>query len=167
MFTLTIQVASLEELESFIASLRHSAPQRLVAEVTRAADEAGASEFSKQQDDVPDQEDDGLRSGHDALVAEYTELFGKPPRSNAKTETIQRRIDAEKSKRAKQAQEPPHEESSSEPTMDDAREALKSVSEGPGMDAAFGVLKEFGAMRVSELTPAQYPEFIEACKQAL
>lgn len=168
MFTLTIKAESLEELESFIASLRYSAPTRLVAEVTAAADKAGVAEHQRQHakgfagtSQVKGEPMTTNYDEHDELVAQYTELFGKAPRSSMKDETIAERIAARKRASAGPAPAP-----EGGPTLDDAREALKTVTEKNGMEPAMDLLRKFGCVRISEVDSAKYGEFIEACNAA-
>ena len=49
---------------------------------------------------------------------------------------------------------------------DEVRAALREVFNSPGgAKAAADVLKEFGATRISDVTPEQYAAFIKACKR--
>ncbi len=52
------------------------------------------------------------------------------------------------------------------PTLDDAKKALHALNDvaGKGMDACLRVLQKFGVMRVSDMQPAIYSNFIAACK---
>jgi hypothetical protein len=44
------------------------------------------------------------------------------------------------------------------------RAALQSYTVANGIEAGVGLLKQFGAARVSELAAGEYAAFIKACK---
>jgi hypothetical protein len=48
-------------------------------------------------------------------------------------------------------------------TLDDVRAALQAFTASKGMPEGIAVLKSFQAVRVSELKPEQYADFIKAC----
>jgi hypothetical protein len=50
------------------------------------------------------------------------------------------------------------------PTLDTVRAALQSYTVANGIEAGVGLLKQFGAARVSELAAGEYAAFIKACK---
>lgn len=137
MFSITIQIANLEELESFIATLKHSAPSRLTADVIRAADAQ-----------IPPQ-----------IGAQTAPPADKPKRGPGRP-----RKAAEPEKEA--AEPAPEPTGAATVSVDDARAALQELVTTKGMDVAFGVLKQYGAQRVSELQAADYAGFIDACKAA-
>lgn len=137
MFTLTIQVESIVELESFVASLRHSAPPRLVAEVAAAVE----TQTDIQLPDAP--------------------AAAPKPRGRPKKEKAEPEMKAEP-----EAQAEPPASTPAEPTLDAARAALQSALGAHGMETAMGVLKQFNAQRITEVPAADYGKFIAACQAA-
>lgn len=55
----------------------------------------------------------------------------------------------------------------SEPTLDDLRADLQQVITGKSPDAARAILKEFGAIKISEIKKEDYTNVMQACHKAL
>lgn len=53
-----------------------------------------------------------------------------------------------------------------EPTQDDVREALTAFAKSKGPAVAKAVVKEFGASKISELDPADYPKLIKKLQES-
>ena len=53
------------------------------------------------------------------------------------------------------------------PTLDDARDALKTLVDSKGLQAGFDVLSRFGVRQLSKLGEDQYPQFIEDVNKVL
>jgi uncharacterized membrane protein len=148
MFTLTIQVESIAELESFVASLRHSAPPRLVAEVAAAVE-------TQTDIHLPD------------APAAAPKPRGRPKKSTpAATDAGEPAAAAHSLTGTSDAQAEPPASTPAEPTLDLARAALQSALGAHGMETAMGVLKQFNAQRITEVPAADYGKFIAACQAA-
>lgn len=143
MFTLTIQIASVDELESFVASLKHSAPPSVVVEVQHAVQGQAAAPTTGEPD---------TKRGR-----------GRP----RKTESAAPAAPALNGTSGDQTSAPsvPKDEPAQQTlTQDDARAALQSLVTTKGMDEGFAVLGRFGAARVSDIKPDDFAKFVGVCQ---
>lgn len=143
MFTLTIQVSDLAELESFVAALKHSVSRAIVHQVETAASDALTAT--------------AIGSTNETTVS--TRGRGRPkkqPEADQSKSVASGAVD----------KTPPSGELFH--SIDDARAALQALvsTAGKGMEAGFAVLKQFGAQRISDVKADQYRDFITACKAA-
>lgn len=53
------------------------------------------------------------------------------------------------------------------PSRDDCTYALQEVNNKHGMPRVLEILKSFNVSRISEMKPADYPAFIDACQKAV
>ena len=130
-----------------VAAVLHVPPQAQPA----VADNAGIVETSATSEAFDDDAGGG--------VAPPASTSGEAPKKRGrkpKAETVETVVQT-----VAEVATPPQEEVL--PTLDSVRAALQTFTVANGIEAGVGLLKQFGAARVSELAAGEYAAFIKAC----
>jgi predicted lipid-binding transport protein (Tim44 family) len=161
MFTLTIQVSSIDEAERILAALKHTADPAAVAQVE---DQVFAGPSPSTLIENPEK--------NSPAIEQTPRRRGRPPKADQKSAAPV----AESGSAAvapaleeQPASEPVVQSAQQTLSIDDARNALKEVQAKYGaadMAKPLALLGQFGANRVSEVKVEKYAEFIAACKAA-
>lgn len=152
MFTLTIQVSSIDEAERILAALKHSADPTAVQQVTEQVAEANTTAEPIARE---------ITSGGDTGAVRRR---GRAPKEKAVPSGTSDTVEA-----TEVVQQPVDQPTEQPLTIDHAREALKGVQAKYGsadMAKPLELLARFGANRVSEVKAENYADFIAACKAA-
>ncbi|WP_426271545.1 hypothetical protein ACN9MB_08965 [Dyella kyungheensis] len=161
MFTLTIQVSSIDEAERILAALKHTADPAAVAQ---AEDQVFAGPSPSTIIENPEK--------NSPAIEQTPRKRGRPPK--AAQESAAPVAESGSAAVAPALEEQPVSEPvvhSAQQTLsiDDARNALKEVQAKYGtadMAKPLELLGQFGANRVSEVKADDYVAFIAACKAA-
>ena len=144
---LTFEFKTVEEAGEFLKRLV-SAPQQEASTAGAAPPTADASLFkdSAPQPAFPIPQREQEDTEHAATVAAGREVTKKRGRPAKKTDAA-----------------PP----TRELTIDDCRQALSDVLDAKGYDEATRILSAFQAVKVGDVKPAQFAEFIQTCQSAI
>lgn len=166
-FILQIEVDSIDEAERILASLRHSAAPAVVQQVVEQlpfSDPAGLSDeespakkyFPETTNTATTAESAPKRRGRPSKSAAAPAATDESTKSGATDLPVNHSS-------ADSAPEQPQTH-----TVDDVREALRSVQAGGIGDVPrqLALLQKYGANRVTELKPEKYAAFIADCKAA-
>jgi len=175
MFTLTIQVSSIDEAERILAALKYTADPAAVLQVQDQVEYGTASYGSTMALPLgatviePDSENPQKNS---PAIEPTTRKRGRPPKADQKSaapvaESGSAAIAPTLEKQSES--EPVVQPAQQTYSIDDARNALKEVQAKYGtadMSKPLELLGQFGANRISEVNADKYADFIAACKAA-
>jgi hypothetical protein len=142
-YTFTITCNTAEEIERLLAALRDDADHATATAVQPAVQSAAVQ---------------GDTGGDVPTSVDAPKRRGRPPREKTPEP-------AQQSETFEEVEQPPQ----VNVTLDDARAALRGLQSRAGEDdmaTPIGVLKEFGASRISEVKAEDYAAFIVACEKA-
>lgn len=164
MFTLNIQVSTIEEAERILAALKYTADPAAVQQVQDQVVLTAATLTA----DVFEELLSGNSEKNSSAIEPTTRKRGRPSKADQKSVAPAVDVPTEV---APSSGDHSNGSTSAQQTysIDDARNALKEVQAKYGtadMSKPLELLGQFGANRISEVNADKYADFIAACKAA-